>query len=119
MKKILLAMTVLLGSLFNILANDEYTATTEYTQTIRGTVTDGVTGFPLTGAFPAEYGNATAGAFDLDLRSGNNRKTEFSGQIGFNGFEAGVEGPFLRSRQQENRLSFSTQFRQKINARNH
>jgi hypothetical protein len=49
----------------------------------------------MTGAFPAEYGNATAGAFDLNLRSGNNRKMEFTGQIGFNGFEAGVEGPFL------------------------
>lgn len=47
----------------------------------------------LTGAFPAEFGNATAGAFDLNLRSGNNRKMEFTGQVGFNGFEAGVEGP--------------------------
>ncbi len=47
----------------------------------------------LTGAFPAEYGNAVAGAFDLKLRSGNNQKTEYTGQIGFNGFEAGVEGP--------------------------
>jgi len=48
----------------------------------------------LTGAFPAEFGNATAGVFDLNLRSGNNGKHEFTGQIGFNGFEAGVEGPF-------------------------
>ena len=47
----------------------------------------------LTGAFPAEYGNAVAGAFDLKLRSGNNQKTEYTGQVGFNGFEAGVEGP--------------------------
>jgi hypothetical protein len=47
----------------------------------------------LTGAFPAEFGNATAGAFDLNLRSGNHGRTEFTGQIGFNGFEAGVEGP--------------------------
>ncbi len=47
----------------------------------------------LTGAFPAEYGNAVAGAFDLKLRSGNNQKTEYTGQIGFNGFEAGIEGP--------------------------
>jgi len=50
----------------------------------------------LTGAFPAEYGNATAGAFDLNLRSGNNRSTEFLGQIGFNGFELGAEGPFMK-----------------------
>jgi len=49
----------------------------------------------LTGAFPAEFGNATAGAFDLNLRSGNRKKTEFTGQIGFNGFEAGLEGPLM------------------------
>jgi hypothetical protein len=47
----------------------------------------------LTGAFPAEFGNATAGVFDLNLRSGNANKTEFVGQIGFNGFELGAEGP--------------------------
>ena len=47
----------------------------------------------LTGAFPAEFGNATAGVFDLNMRSGNNGKHEFTGQIGFNGFEAGAEGP--------------------------
>ncbi len=47
----------------------------------------------LTGAFPAEFGNATAGVFDLNLRSGNTNKTEFVGQIGFNGFELGAEGP--------------------------
>jgi len=47
----------------------------------------------LTGAFPAEYGNATAGVFDINLRSGNANKTEFVGQIGFNGFEVGAEGP--------------------------
>lgn len=47
----------------------------------------------LTGAFPAEYGNATSGVFDLKMRNGNYDKTEFLGQVGFNGFEAGVEGP--------------------------
>ena len=47
----------------------------------------------LSGAFPAEYGNATAAVFDLKLRNGNSEKYEFLGQIGFNGFEAGVEGP--------------------------
>jgi len=49
-----------------------------------------------TGAFPAEFGNATAGAFDLKLRTGNNQKHEFMGQIGFNGFELGAEGPISR-----------------------
>lgn len=47
----------------------------------------------LTGAFPAEYGNALAGVFDLQMRSGNNEKMEFLGQVGFNGFELGAEGP--------------------------
>lgn len=47
----------------------------------------------FTSAFPAQYGNALAGVFDLRLRDGNNEKHEFVGQIGFNGFEAGAEGP--------------------------
>ncbi len=47
----------------------------------------------FTGAFPAEYGNATAGVFDLSLRNGNAATHEFLGQIGFNGFELGAEGP--------------------------
>lgn len=50
----------------------------------------------LTGAFPSEYGNGVAGAFDLKMRSGNNEKTEFTGQIGFNGIEVGLEGPFKK-----------------------
>lgn len=50
----------------------------------------------LTGAFPAEYGNALAGVFDLQIRSGNNEKHEFLGQVGFNGFELGAEGPISR-----------------------
>lgn len=48
----------------------------------------------LTGAFTSQYGNATAGAFDLRLRNGNYDKSEFISQIGFNGFELGAEGPF-------------------------
>jgi hypothetical protein len=47
----------------------------------------------MTSAFTAQYGNATAGVFDLKLRDGNNEKTEFITQLGFNGFEAGAEGP--------------------------
>jgi len=47
----------------------------------------------LSGAFPAEYGNATGAVFDLGLRNGNSEQYEFLGQIGFNGFEFGVEGP--------------------------
>lgn len=51
----------------------------------------------FTGAFPAEYGNATSGAFDLRMRNGNSEKYEFTGQIGFNGVEAMAEGPFNKS----------------------
>ncbi len=50
----------------------------------------------MTGAFPAQYGNATAGVFDLKLRNGNADKSEFVGQIGFNGFEFGAEGPLSK-----------------------
>lgn len=48
-------------------------------------------------AFPAEYGNALSGVFDLKMRNGNNQKREYMGQIGFNGFELGAEGPFSDS----------------------
>ncbi len=51
----------------------------------------------LTAAFPAEYGNAIAGVFDLQLRSGNSERKEYLGQIGFNGFELGIEGPFSKN----------------------
>jgi CarboxypepD_reg-like domain/TonB-dependent Receptor Plug Domain len=48
----------------------------------------------LTGAFPAEYGNALAGVFDINLRKGNSDKFEFTAQIAaFSGMEAMVEGP--------------------------
>ena len=51
----------------------------------------------LTSAFPATYGNAMAGVFDLRLRNGNAQKTEFTGQMGFNGFEFAAEGPFSKN----------------------
>ena len=47
----------------------------------------------FTGAWPAEYGDATSGVFDLKMRNGNNEKYEFTGQVGFNGFEGMAEGP--------------------------
>lgn len=50
----------------------------------------------LTGAFPSDYGNGLSGVFDLRMRSGNNEKHEFLGQIGFNGIELGAEGPFSK-----------------------
>jgi hypothetical protein len=53
----------------------------------------------LSSAYPAQYGNAMAGVFDLKLRNGNKEKHEFVGQMGFNGFEAGAEGPISKKTQ--------------------
>ena len=51
----------------------------------------------LTGAFPAEYGNALSGIFDLRLRKGNNEKREFTLQTGFLGIDLAAEGPFAKN----------------------
>ena len=51
----------------------------------------------LTSAFPAEYGNATAGVFDIGFRNGNKEKMEFTAQLAaFSGLEAMVEGPLSK-----------------------
>lgn len=50
----------------------------------------------MTGAFPAQYGNALAGAFDLRMRKGNDEQYEFLGQVGFNGLEFMAEGPISK-----------------------
>ena len=50
----------------------------------------------MTGAFSAEYGNALSGVFDLNLKSGNNEKREFTGQFGIFGTELLAEGPFSK-----------------------
>lgn len=49
-----------------------------------------------TGAFAAQYGNATSGAFDLSMRNGNAVKRETMFQIGFNGVELMTEGPISK-----------------------
>ena len=49
-----------------------------------------------TGAFPAEFGNATSGVMDLKLRSGNNERREHSFMIGVLGIEAATEGYFTK-----------------------
>lgn len=51
----------------------------------------------FSGAFPAEYGNSTAGVFDLKIRNGNNERTEFTGQVGLFGAEFLVEGPLSKN----------------------
>jgi hypothetical protein len=53
----------------------------------------------LTSAFPAEYGNATAGVFDLGLRNGNSQKRETTLQAGLiTGLEATTEGPINKEK---------------------
>ena len=52
----------------------------------------------LTGAFPAEYGNALGGVFDIGFRNGNADQSEFTLQASaFSGFEALAEGPVFKN----------------------
>ncbi len=51
----------------------------------------------MTSAFPAEYGNANAGVFDLGLRNGNSEKREHTFQFGvLTGIELVTEGPIKK-----------------------
>ena len=51
----------------------------------------------FTSAFPAEYGNANAGVFDIGFRNGNNTKKETTLQLGvITGLEATTEGPIKK-----------------------
>ncbi|MEO6305042.1 MAG: carboxypeptidase regulatory-like domain-containing protein [Bacteroidia bacterium] len=49
-----------------------------------------------TGAFPANYGNALGGVFDLKMRNGNNEKHERTFQFGVLGTELTMEGPLSK-----------------------
>ena len=60
----------------------------------------------LSGAFPANFGNTTSAAFDLQFRKPNNNKTEFVGQIGFSGAELGIEGPFSKNKKSSYLLNY-------------
>jgi len=53
----------------------------------------------LTGAFPAQYGNALSSVFDLSLRNGNTDRSEFITEVSFTGFEFGAEGPLSKKHQ--------------------
>ncbi len=52
----------------------------------------------FTGAFPAEYGNALAGVFDMKLRNGNSDKREHTVQAGIMGIDLASEGPFKKGK---------------------
>lgn len=50
----------------------------------------------LTGAYPAEYGNAIGSVFDLRLRNGNNTNFEHTVQFGTLGIDMASEGPLSK-----------------------
>lgn len=50
----------------------------------------------LTGAFPAEYGNALSGVMDMRLRKGNNKEFEHTIQAGLIGVDLSSEGPLSK-----------------------
>jgi hypothetical protein len=50
----------------------------------------------LTGAFPAEYGNALSGVFDIRLRKGNRDRREHTLSVSTIGLDAATEGPLKK-----------------------
>lgn len=52
----------------------------------------------FTGAFPAEYGNALSGVFDMKMRTGNNEKREHTIKAGIIGIDFASEGPFVKGK---------------------
>lgn len=49
------------------------------------------------GAFPAEYSNALSGAFDMQMRNGNNQKRQNTFQVSFMGIDLASEGPLSKN----------------------
>ena len=65
----------------------------------------------MTSAFPAEYGNALSGVFDIGFRSGNKDTFEGTFQLAaFSGVEAMVEGPINKSNKSSYLVSFRNSF---------
>jgi hypothetical protein len=65
----------------------------------------------MTSAFPAEYGNAVSGVFDLGFRTGNKDKHEFTAQMGaFSGLEAMLEGPISKKNNSSYLISYRYSF---------
>lgn len=60
-----------------------------------------------TGAFPAEYGNALSGVFDIQLRKGNDQQREYALQLGTLGADFAFEGPFSK----KSRASYLVNYR--------
>jgi hypothetical protein len=50
----------------------------------------------LTGAFPADYGDALGGIMDMNLRRGNSERHEFTAQAGLIGLDLAAEGPLAK-----------------------
>lgn len=48
------------------------------------------------GAFPAEYGNAYTGVFDIHFRKGNTEKRQYTFRAGLLGLDFSTEGPFKK-----------------------
>lgn len=70
----------------------------------------------LTSAFPAEYGNAVSGVFDVGFRSGNKDKSEYTFQLAaFSGLEAMAEGPIGKSGDKSYLISYRYSFVQLAN----
>ncbi len=61
----------------------------------------------FTSAFPSDYGNATSGIFDLQMRNGNFDTHEHTFQAGLLGIAAASEGPINR----EGRSSYLVNYR--------
>jgi hypothetical protein len=51
-----------------------------------------------TSAFPAEFGNALSGVFDIKLRSGNRDKREHTVKVGLMGIDVSSEGPYKKGK---------------------
>ncbi|HUM89491.1 MAG TPA: carboxypeptidase-like regulatory domain-containing protein, partial [Prolixibacteraceae bacterium] len=52
----------------------------------------------LTGAFPAEYGNALSSVFDMNLKTGNTESYEHTFQAGIMGIDFASEGPLAKNK---------------------
>jgi hypothetical protein len=59
-----------------------------------------------TGAFPAEYGNALSGVFDMRFRNGNKQQREYTFRAGLLGLDLATEGPIVKGK-----TSYNANFR--------